>query len=124
MKLDWTPERRERAKAMRQNGASWEDLGRSFGVDAGTVRRRLDPEWAARRLALDTKSRRERGDLKTAAAYRLGLSDLRSTAEMGMRLKREIPPDTRDLTGRMLGDPLPARSALAAKYGYSAGLGK
>jgi len=26
---------------------------------------------------------------------------------------REIPEDTRDLTGRLLGDPLPARSALA-----------
>lgn len=28
---------------------------------------------------------------------------------------REIPNDTRDLTGRILGDPLPGRSALARK---------
>lgn len=28
---------------------------------------------------------------------------------------REIPEDTRDLTGRLLGDPLPGRSALACK---------
>lgn len=28
---------------------------------------------------------------------------------------REIPEDTRDLTGRILGDPLPGRSALARK---------
>jgi hypothetical protein len=27
----------------------------------------------------------------------------------------EIPEDTRDLTGRILGDPLPGRSALARK---------
>jgi hypothetical protein len=29
---------------------------------------------------------------------------------------REIPEDTRDLTGRILGDPLPGRSALAKKH--------
>lgn len=29
---------------------------------------------------------------------------------------REIPEDTRDLTGRILGDPLPDRSALARKH--------
>ncbi len=29
--------------------------------------------------------------------------------------RREIPRDTRDLTGRILGDPLPGRSALAKK---------
>lgn len=28
---------------------------------------------------------------------------------------REIPEDTRDLTGRILGDPLPARSALGRR---------
>ena len=31
--------------------------------------------------------------------------------------RREIPDDSRDLTARILGDPLPERSALARKAG-------
>lgn len=33
-------------------------------------------------------------------------------AEMAMRLSAEIPDDTRDVTARIMGDPLPGRSAL------------
>jgi hypothetical protein len=37
-----------------------------------------------------------------------------NAAQLEARLS-EIPDDTRDLTGRMFGDPLPSRSALAQR---------
>jgi hypothetical protein len=41
---------------------------------------------------------------------RISQADLR-------RLQRAIPVDTRDLTGRFFGDPIPGRSALDRKLG-------
>lgn len=34
------------------------------------------------------------------------------TRQMAERLMRQVPRDTRDLTGRVFGDPIPGRSAL------------
>lgn len=39
------------------------------------------------------------------------------------RLLRQIPPDTRGLTARICGDPLPGRSAKDRKLGLSDGSG-
>ena len=80
-----SPEQIEQAQTMRRNEMPWAHIAKHFGVTPDTVRRVLDPEWAARRRA--------------------GITD-------GERLLREVPADTRDLTARALGDPLPGRSAL------------
>jgi hypothetical protein len=39
---------------------------------------------------------------------------MRADAEV---LLKQIPPDTRDLTSRLMGDPLPGRRALDARQG-------
>jgi hypothetical protein len=41
-----------------------------------------------------------------------GFQRYRPTPAELRRLAREVPPDTRDVTGQLLGDPLPGRSAL------------
>lgn len=45
-----------------------------------------------------------------------GQPDIRPISDEDLkRLRENAPPDTRDLTGRIFGDPLPERSALAQK---------
>ena len=49
-------------------------------------------------------------------------STVRSVDSQAMRLKRQIPKDTRTFTSRLFGDPLPGRSALdryQSAYGLS-----
>jgi hypothetical protein len=56
---------------------------------------------------------REASAAKQAAGLRY-LSSGRGADESALRLMEMIPPDTRDLTARLFGDPLPGRSALDA----------
>jgi len=95
------------ARAMLAKGISHSGVARVFGVTVTTVRRRLDPLYATHV--------RERTNL--ARAIKRG-NDVPITVryqpppeqDIAARLA-EIPRDTRSLTGRILGDPLPGRSA-------------
>lgn len=62
----------------------------------------------ARKLGL--KSTKKRGPSSPTRVFRFRAS--RVPEEDFLRLKAQIPDDTRDLTGRLCGDPLPGRSAL------------
>lgn len=66
-------------------------------------------------MSTDHKRRRNADNrAMTAAKKAAGLTYASriDAADVAARLA-EIPPDTRSLTGRMFGDPLPGRSALA-----------
>lgn len=131
----------ERAKAMRNADVSWEQIGQCLGFDSDTIRKRLDPEWdVMRREKINTarrgrprdyeaerQSRKRKSELKSEQRKRPRLvgtdqpathfvrSDrfsIRPTEEEYKRGRRAIPSDTRDLTGRLMGDPLVGRRAL------------
>lgn len=116
------------ARKMREAGMTGRAIGQHFGVSRCTIFRAIDPKWrerrnsmvaAARVRAATPEERRKTIHVNTVAkeaaaskrtadvkAYRVPLEDLQARFA-------EIPKhDTRDLTGRLMGDPLPARSAL------------
>lgn len=107
-----SPEQIAQAQQMRRNEMPWAHIAKHFGVTPDTVRRALDPEWAARRRAGVAEARRRRGEGTKARSFN-HVPDMRvSDKADGERLLREVPADTRDLTGRICGDPLPGRAAL------------
>lgn len=96
------------AREMHRSGLGWNELGRLFEVDPDTVRRALDLEWANRRREQINAVRRGR----RIEDARQVISSGRPTHEEYRAAVRRIPPDTRDLTGRLCGDPLPGRRAI------------
>lgn len=110
-----TEEQKRIATLLRREGMSWNAVAKSVGAATETVRRWLDPEFRRQRIAFDRERYRER----QAKQQRERRSDFwhrsepkpLTEPECAARL-REIPRDTRDVTARLCGDPLPGRSAL------------
>lgn len=79
------------AKAMREDGMNWRQIGVELGVPASTLHQWLNP----------------------------GKSESYRTRRYTQNNDYQTPPrpliDTRDLSARLCGDPLPERSALAKK---------
>lgn len=104
MKL--TAEQSEECRRLfRDEGWSLEQLASHFMCSEQTVRRRVD-------LRLDTYLRgyeKARARESTASALR---AEARASKADRLARLAEIPPDTRSLTGRICGDPIPGRSAL------------
>ena len=105
---DWITEQRKA-------GMSWDMIEMELGVGHVTMLRYKDPEryWKEKernRLKAE-KARRELGvDAGRPRIYR----KLHDPVTGKIQVLGELPPqrDTRDLTARMFGDPLPGRSAL------------
>lgn len=84
-----------------------------FGVTADTVKRRIDPSYARSRQERVNELRVQRQLGKAPEAKIIGARAVyRTTDAQARRLMDQIPYDTRDLTARVFGDPLPGRSAL------------
>lgn len=127
------PELTEQIRRLRDDeGKSWKEIAKATGVVEDTAKRWYSVPYAEHRKAKNAASKRIREQAKerraeahkSPAGFKLDPTMTSDAVAMAERLKREIPPDTRDLTGRLLGDPLPLRSALAAKGGYPARLGR
>ena len=96
------------ARKLRRRGVPWYKVAqrlRPYGVGEFWLRQRADPGYADKRRAYN--------------CYRLKPIPLRLLPEepppltqAQLRLRRKMPQDTRDLTARLMGDPLPGRSAL------------
>jgi hypothetical protein len=94
------------ARRFRAGGMTWKDLGRCFNVTPETVKYQIDPEWKNRSLE-------RRAELRQAPRIPSPQpEDASPTRAELAKLLRSIPLDTRDLTARICGDPLPGRSAL------------
>ena len=82
---------------------NYAEVARQFGVAEVTAHKWIDDNY--RKLI----------NKRNCAYYRMGHAHVAEKgppeADLAARLA-EIPPDTRDLTGRMFGDPIPGRSAL------------
>jgi hypothetical protein len=100
------------AKALRKEGMAWEAIAARIGFHKETVRRRLDPEFRVRTAR--AKAAKARADKDSFNAVRRSLSPHSNNVGRPplnadeLRARRSlIPLDTRDNTGRLLGDPIP-----------------
>ena len=82
-------------------------IAAQLGVGREWLKRRLEPEYAK---ALNERKLRARSPFPRWGCG----TDPTSNAEL-QRLKAQIPKDTRDVTGRICGDPVFERSALYQK---------
>lgn len=94
------------AVIMRDAGADWKAISRATEISVDTLRRRLDPDYREKRSAKE-KARR-------SVFYGLAhsIDPNRPKPHEVLRALTSIPRDTRNLTARLCGDPLPGRSAL------------
>jgi hypothetical protein len=102
----------EAVTAMRAAGKKWVEIQRYFGVSYFVIRR-LDHDWAAKtQRRVDEARRRFGGGARSLNPRNSELVKNKPSAiDVAARLA-EIPVDTRELTGVLMGDPLPGRSAL------------
>lgn len=104
MTTDPFKERLRRCLEMRKQGASQEQIAAAIGVSQVTVHRMLKkPEYYS----------------VSRHSTRTGSFGVERDA-MAAKLFQQIPKDTRDLTARFCGDPLPGRSALDLRNGGQA----
>jgi hypothetical protein len=103
--------RADEVNAMRAEGKTWAAIAEILKVGVGNLRFAMDPEFVDRANA----NRRER----RRHTIREHHEQFKNVKPMNFRIEdpRDVrgewaPPDTRDLTGRLLGDPLPGRSYL------------
>jgi hypothetical protein len=104
MKAVVTQEALDKAAAMRARGISWGRIARVVGFGEERVRRILDPGFAVRRAAGIRQARFTRGAR--------GEPHRRLTDAEARQALATIPADTRSISAKIMGDPLPGRSAL------------
>lgn len=106
----------EMIRSMRLAGRSWLSISAAVGAGVEAIRRAVDPEWAAKRREGQNANRKRlriSRDLPSPKQQRPDTN--RPTLDEARRAIAGVPRDTRDLTSRLLGDPLPGRSALDRK---------
>jgi hypothetical protein len=100
----------DQAKSLREAGLSWSKISKILGFNRDTLRIRVDPEFRLKKAAEKREYSKAAFNLirRSNAAYMscvtrgVRLSD----AELNAR-RALIPHDTRDLTARICGDPIP-----------------
>jgi hypothetical protein len=98
------------AKSLHEAGLSWNRISKILGFHKDTLRIRVDEAFRLKSAAAKREYSRAAFNVirRSNAAYMscvtrgVRLSD----AELNSR-RALIPPDTRDLTGRICGDPIP-----------------
>lgn len=101
---DKNAERKVRAQALKREGFSIIHIAAQIGVNQTTVRCWLDGEYyETRKRRINERRRKLSG---SSSSRRVAKEE----PEVSVLLQ-QVPADKRDLTGRLLGDPLPGRSA-------------
>jgi len=103
------------ARRLRSEGMTWVALARKFGCASDTVKRALDPAFRQHRAEgiKAAKANRKQGvEMPRGRPTNFVISEGTAVARDAARLMALIPKDTRPLTARLFGDPLPGRSAL------------
>lgn len=115
------------ARALLAKGMSLTQTGKIIGVDRGTIKYWLNAEYRESRIQKQVKhddARAARAKAKGRAINGIGGTVVRSLSrpdpDETARLLALIPADTRSLTGRICGDPLPGRSALCRRQAGAA----
>lgn len=92
---------------------SWRRLARELEISEDALRRAVEPGYAERRNTMARE--RRNGEVRLVQRQNHVVETALALRQEGARRIAEIPPDTRNLTARLLGDPLPGRSALDRK---------
>lgn len=109
------------ARRMRASGISYRQIAQAFGVGQLRIMRALDPIFAANQReaqALRNRAaRREIREASEAARWAIGQSSGPAPDDDIVDRQRawQRVPDTRSLTGLLLGDPHPGRRAAMEK---------
>lgn len=98
-----TQEQKDKARVLRAKGWSYLRIADVVGCAPESLRRHCDPT-AAERIR-DSRENQKLGRTFNRA-------DMVVMREEFLARISEIPPDTRDLTGRLMGDPIPGRRAI------------
>ncbi|MER9355530.1 hypothetical protein NKI61_19870 [Mesorhizobium sp. M0514] len=102
-----TAEQIAEAKVLFSLGWSYPRLGERFGCDYKTVKLALDADYAReRRMQVNSAARLRRAPYKRIGGRENATAI--SVKEDGAARLAEVPPDTRTLTQRLMGDPIPA----------------
>lgn len=99
------------AKRLRSEGLTFAEIGKALGVTGSTAHNWLDPSFAQARRDQINRNRGSRPLRRVTSTATRTAAGAPSDTDIEKRL-REIPQDTRSLTGRLFGDPLPGRAAL------------
>lgn len=92
---------------LRDKGVSYREIGRRLGFSGDSIHRAIDPEFAEHKKTTCNRARRRRREAEPKLARYAHIAEKDEIrADAAARLA-EIPPDTRDLTGIMFGDPIP-----------------
>lgn len=122
--MNWSEERR--AIAMHEAGRTFHEISAALNASVHVVRMVIDAEYRDRQRLRNRTTKKRKRTAEQIAARGQGKKDhpfvfkadmtptVRRDAE---RLMDEVPADTRDITARTFGDPLPGRSALDRRRG-------
>lgn len=95
-----------RARELRDEGMKWSRISARLGVSEDALRRRCDQRYAEHRNSR-VRAWRSSGGKLVAVTFD----------------PPPAPQDTRNLTARVMGDPLPGRSALDKKRNFARAIG-
>lgn len=110
-----TQEQVAHALELRAGGMHWEAVGNAMGLTPNRIRYASDPEWA--KMRRERTAERKRVENAVLAGYPPHFADRRIPTEEIDAVLATIPRDTRSLQARLMGDPLPGRSALDRRAG-------
>jgi hypothetical protein len=101
-----TSEQIEEARQLHARGWTFKRIGERLGCAFHTVKRVLDPEYAVKRRIQVRESRQIREPSLPRKTARENATAVSVKEDAAARLA-EIPADTRSLTQRLCGDPIP-----------------
>lgn len=101
----------DQIRQMLASGKSWQAIADILGTTYSTIRMKLDPEFARARKDRVNAARRGANPFKSPKKSQHYVT--KSTVDPDQI--SPPPRDTRSLTSRVFGDPLPGRSALDQK---------
>jgi hypothetical protein len=91
-----------RAEQLRADGTSWESISQQLGQTKSWIRYRIDPSYKElrRKQCSQVFAGIDHSCMPSRAVPPLNEQQLRERLSL-------VPKDTRDLTGRLMGDPIP-----------------
>jgi lambda repressor-like predicted transcriptional regulator len=106
-------ERKDEVEKLRAEGLTWIAIANIMRVSVNSLRYAIDQTWADRANELKRAKRKARIE-GYREQYKAGKFRMAVKTEDPREILGELPPqrDTRDLTARLMGDPLPGRSYL------------
>lgn len=103
-----TDEQRGAIQELKSHGWNIASICRALSLNEYKVRKVFDPEAHAQRVVQRQQRRKQLEPVNGPHV----MSRYRPSPELLKRLWSAVPADTRDVTGFVMGDPLPGRSAL------------